>query len=65
MEGCGMTEILESLRELLREKFDIAAEDLNETAPIVDSGIDSLALTELLFEVEDRFGVLLVELRVT
>ena len=56
-----MTGTLESLRELLREKFDIAAENLDETAPIVDSGIDSLALTELLFEVEDRFGVVLLD----
>ena len=56
-----MTETVEALRQLVHEKFDIDASKIEPDASILESGLDSLALTELLFAVEEKFGVELLE----
>jgi len=56
-----MTETLEALCHLVQERFDIDASNLDPDAPVLESGLDSLALTELLFAVEEKFGVELLE----
>lgn len=56
-----MSDTLEQLRQLVREKFDIDASKIDPEASVLESGLDSLALTELLFTVEEKFGVELLE----
>ena len=56
-----MSDTLEQLRELIKEKFDIDASTIDPNASVLESGLDSLALTELLFTVEEKFGVELLE----
>jgi len=56
-----MSDTLEQLRQLVREKFDIDASKIDPDASVLESGLDSLALTELLFTVEEKFGVELLE----
>lgn len=56
-----MSDTLEQLRELIKEKFDIDASQIDPNVSVLESGLDSLALTELLFTVEEKFGVELLE----
>jgi acyl carrier protein len=56
-----MSDTLEQLRELIKEKFDIDASTIDPNASVLESGLDSLALTELLFTVEEKYGVELLE----
>jgi len=56
-----MSETLETLRKLVQDKFDIDAARIEPEVSILDSGLDSLALTELLFAVEEKFGVELLD----
>jgi len=50
---------IEELQALVHDKFGIAPADIDVNAPMRDSGMDSLALAELLFEIEDRMHVTL------
>jgi len=50
---------LEELQALVHDKFGIAPGDIDVHAPMRDSGMDSLALAELLFEIEDRMHITL------
>ena len=52
-----MNNTLDELRSLIRSAFDIDPAALDPAKPFFDYGLDSLALTELLFTAEDRFGV--------
>jgi len=52
-----MNSTLDELRSLIRNTFDIDPADLDPARSVLDYGIDSLALTELLFAAEDRFGI--------
>ena len=56
-----MTDTLETLRELVQEKFDVDASKIDSDVSILESGLDSLALAELMFAVEDTFAVRLPE----
>lgn len=49
--------LLELLREMLREHIDIPAESIVPEAALVDIGVDSLTLAELLFDLEDKHGI--------
>lgn len=49
--------ILNELKQLIHDKFDIDVATLKDDAPLADYGIDSLSLAELLFSVEDHFDV--------
>jgi len=48
---------LEILQDLLIEDYALTREQLREDAPLEALGVDSLGLVELMFRVEDRFGV--------
>jgi len=48
---------LAAIREILQKNFDIAADAMQPEAKLTDLAIDSLAVIEVLFEVEERFGI--------
>jgi acyl carrier protein len=48
---------LKALQDLIHEKYDIALSDLDPQASMRDKGLDSLALAEFIFAVEDHFGI--------
>lgn len=48
---------LSELKQLIHDKFDIDPLTLDPDLPMNDYGLDSLALAELLFSVEDHFGI--------
>jgi acyl carrier protein len=48
---------LEQLTQLLHDKFDIDKSSLQRDQPLAEYGLDSLALAELLFTIEEEFDV--------
>ena len=48
---------LKDLQDLIQEKYGIEPTALDPNASIRAAGLDSLALVEFLFAVEDRFGI--------
>ena len=50
---------LKELQDLIQEKYGIDATQLDPTASMREKGIDSLALAEFLFEIEDRLKITL------
>ena len=48
---------LKDLQDLIQEKYGIEPAALDSNASIRAAGLDSLALVEFLFAVEDRFGI--------
>lgn len=48
---------LKELKDLIHEKYGLDPATLDAQSSIRDKGLDSLALVELLFAVEDRFGI--------
>ncbi len=48
---------LEALQGLIHEKYGLAPSELDPHASMRDKGLDSLALVEFLFAIEDRFGI--------
>lgn len=54
----GMSSLVE-LQELIESKYGITRAQLDPQASMRGSGIDSLALVEFIFEVEERFGITL------
>jgi acyl carrier protein len=48
---------LKELQDLIHEKYGIAPSDLDPNASIREKGLDSLALVEFLFAVEDHFHI--------
>ena len=48
---------LEELQRLIEEKYGIDQAKLDPHASMRESGIDSLALVEFLFAVEDHYGI--------
>jgi acyl carrier protein len=52
---------LKELQDLIHQKYGIAPEDLDPTASIREKGLDSLALVEFLFAVEDHFKISMPE----
>lgn len=50
--------ILEKIKEILAEQFDVETETLNENTNIADDlGADSLDVVEVLMSIEDEFKV--------
>jgi len=45
------------LAQVLREKYDVAQEAISPEATLDELGLDSLTVVELLFDVEDEFGI--------
>lgn len=50
---------LVELQQLIQQKYGITPAQLDPQASMRASGIDSLALVEFLFEVEDQFKITL------
>lgn len=48
---------LEELQTLIHEKFGIDRALLTPDGSLRESGLDSLALVEILFAIEDHFGI--------
>ncbi len=48
---------LPELQKLIQEKYGLEAAQLDPTTSIREKGLDSLALVELLFAIEDHFGI--------
>ena len=48
---------LKELQDLIQEKYGIDAATLDPHASMRDKGLDSLALVEFLFAVEDHFHI--------
>jgi acyl carrier protein len=54
-----MTTTLDRLRAILIKDYKLTPDVLVPTAPLEELGIDSLGTAELLFNIEDEFGVIL------
>lgn len=50
---------LVALQDLIKEKYGLDPAALDPHTPMRDKGLDSLALVEFLFAVEDHFGITL------
>jgi acyl carrier protein len=48
---------LKDLQALIQEKYGLDPASLDPHASMRASGVDSLALVEFLFEVEDKYGI--------
>lgn len=48
---------LEELKSIIQAKFGLEPAAIDEHASIREQGLDSLALAELLFEIEDRLHI--------
>ena len=53
------------MAEVLSEKYDVAREAISPEATLTELGLDSLTIVELLFDVEDEFGIEIPEERAT
>jgi len=52
-----MNSTLDELRNMIGSTFDIDPAQIDPARSVLEYGLDSLALIELLFAAEDRFGV--------
>jgi acyl carrier protein len=52
---------LQSLQSLIEKKYGLGPDALDPNANMRESGIDSLALVEFLFDVEETYGVSIPE----
>lgn len=53
------------MAQILSEKYDVAQEAISPEATLTELGLDSLTIVELLFDVEDEFGIEVPEERAT
>ena len=53
------------MAEVLSEKYDVPREAISPEATLTQLGLDSLTIVELLFDVEDEFGIEVPEERAT
>jgi acyl carrier protein len=56
-DGNGTMSSLKELQDLIQEKYGLDPATLDPHASMRASGVDSLALVEFLFEVEDKYGI--------
>ena len=52
-----MDNTLDLIKDYLKQHMDNPPEDLTAESKLADIGIDSLGLLELLFELEEKFGI--------
>ena len=45
------------IEEMLVEKYGVEKESISEDATMSDLGLDSLSVAELIFDIEDAFGI--------
>ena len=50
---------LDELRDIIHDKYNLDPAILDANVSVRDFGLDSLALAELLFEIEDRLAITL------
>ena len=55
----------EFLAQVLSEKYDVSPDAISPEATLTELGLDSLMVVELLFDVEDEFGIEVPEERAT
>ena len=48
---------LQHLQDIIREKYNLEPSALDPHQSMREQGLDSLAVAEFLFEVEDRLGI--------
>ncbi len=48
---------LKQLQDLIQDKFGIEESVLSPNASMREKGVDSLALVEFIFAIEDHFGI--------
>jgi len=53
------------LADVLSEKYDVDPDAISPEATLTELGLDSLTIVELLFDVEDEFGIEVPEDRAT
>lgn len=52
---------LSALQELIHRKYGLDSDALDPDKPMNELGLDSLAIAEFLFEVEDHFAICLTD----
>ncbi|MBX3585625.1 MAG: acyl carrier protein [Ramlibacter sp.] len=52
-----MSDILERLKQLIHEQHQLDTSGITPETGLADIGLDSLAVAELLFSIEETFGV--------
>ena len=52
---------LPALQDLIQKKYDLAPDAIDPDKPMTELGLDSLAIAEFLFEVEDHFVIRLTD----
>ena len=55
---------LETVRQLIASAADVRVEDLEAERPLEELGVDSLTVLEVMFKIEDAFGVKMPDERV-
>ncbi|HEY4372906.1 MAG TPA: acyl carrier protein [Burkholderiales bacterium] len=45
------------IKQLIHARFGIEAATLRDAAPLAQYGLDSLSLAELVFSIEEHFGI--------
>ena len=53
------------LADVLSEKYEVDRDAISPEATLTELGLDSLTIVELLFDVEDEFGIEVPEERAT
>ena len=57
----GSQSSLAELQQVIQKKYDLAPEAIDPDKPMTELGLDSLAIAEFLFEVEDHFAIRLTD----
>lgn len=52
-----MTTTFETMKRIIVKDYELAPERLTPDTPLADIDLDSLAITELIFALEDEFNV--------
>ena len=52
---------LNELQDLIHKKYGLEADALDPDKPMTELGLDSLAIAEFLFDVEDHFAIRLTD----
>jgi acyl carrier protein len=48
---------VETLQQLIHKEFDVEIEKIDPNASLAEAGLDSLAVAELVFAIEDHFEI--------
>jgi acyl carrier protein len=57
MRGVVLSSTLKELQDLIQAKYGLEPSQVDPHASLRASGVDSLALVEFIFDIEDRMGV--------